>query len=73
MKQTLQLLDYIATQEDAVITYHARDIKLAVHSNASYLCEPQARSCAGGHIFLSSSIDVPPNNGHHQARHGISD
>ena len=63
MQQTLQLLDYIATQEDAVITYHASGMKLSAHSDASYLSEPKARSRAGGHFFLSSSADIPPNNG----------
>jgi hypothetical protein len=63
LKRTLQLLDYIATQEDAVITYHASDMKLAAHSDASYLSEPKARSRAGGHFFLSSSAEIPPNNG----------
>jgi hypothetical protein len=51
MKQTQQLLDYIASQEDAVITYNASDMILAAHSDASYLSEPQARSRAGGHFF----------------------
>ena len=63
MKQTLQLLDYLATQEEAVITYHASDMKLAAHSDASYLSEPKARSRAGGHFFLSNGADIPSNNG----------
>lgn len=63
MQQTLQLLDYIATQEDAVLTYSASDMKLAVHSDASYLSEPKARSRAGGHFFLSNEAPIPPNNG----------
>ncbi len=63
MQQTLQLLDYLATQEDAVLSYHASDMVLAVHSNASYLSEPKARSRAGGHFFLSSDTTIPPNNG----------
>jgi hypothetical protein len=54
MRHTLQLLDYLATQEDAVLSYHASDMVLAVHSNASYLSKPEARSRAGGHFFLSS-------------------
>ena len=45
-----QLLDYAASQEDAVITYHASDMVLAVHSDASHLSEPKARSRAGGHF-----------------------
>jgi hypothetical protein len=63
MQQTLQLLDYLATQEDALLSYHASDMVLAVHSNASYLSEPKARSRAGGHFFLSSDTTIPPNNG----------
>ena len=63
MEQTLQLLDYIATQEEAVLTYSASDMKLAVHSDASYLSEPQARSRAGGHFFLSNEATIPANNG----------
>jgi hypothetical protein len=36
-KQAKQLLDYVATQEEAIITYRASDMVLACHSNASYL------------------------------------
>ena len=63
MRETRQLLDYIATQEEAVLTYSASDMVLAVHSDASYLSEPNARSRAGGHFFLSSDTVHPPNNG----------
>ncbi len=58
MRYTLQL-----TQEDAVLSYHASDMVLAVHSDASYLSEPEAHSRAGGHFFLSSDTTIPPNNG----------
>jgi hypothetical protein len=63
MEQTLQLLDYNATPEEAVLTHSASDMKLAVHSDASYLSEPQARSRAGGHFFLSNKATIPANNG----------
>ena len=63
MRQTKQLLDYIASQEEAVITYNKSSMILAVHSDASYLSEPKARSRAGGHFFLSHDTDNPPNNG----------
>ena len=63
LKQTKQLLDYVASQDEAVLTYHASEMKLAVHSDASYLSEPKARSRAGGHFFLSNGADIPPNNG----------
>jgi hypothetical protein len=38
-------------------------MKLAVHSDASYLSEPKARSRAGGHFFLSGDTTAPGNNG----------
>jgi hypothetical protein len=61
--KTLQLLDYLAMQEDAVLSNHASVMVLAVHSNASYLSKPKAQSQAGWHFFLSSDTTVPPNNG----------
>ena len=36
-KHTMQLVDYVATQEEAVLTHHSSDMKLAAHSDASYL------------------------------------
>ena len=62
MRQTQQLLNYLDTQEEAVLTYNARDIILAVHSNASYLSDTKARSRAGSHFFLSSNTRIPANN-----------
>ena len=63
MEHTKQCLDYIATQEEAVLTYNASGMKFAAHSDASYLSEPKARSRAGGHCFLSRNSTVPHNNG----------
>ena len=63
MQQTQQLLGYISTQEEAVITFNASDMKFAAHSDASYLSEPKARSRSGGHFFLSSNSTIPQNNG----------
>ncbi len=37
-------------------------MKLAIHSNASYLSEPKARSRAGGHMFLAGTEEIPINN-----------
>ena len=58
-----QIMDYLATQEPAVLTYRKSDMVLAVHSDASYLNEEEARSRAGGHHFLSENVPFPPNNG----------
>ena len=63
MKQTQQLLDYITTQEDVIITYSISDMKLAVHRDESYLSEPKSRSRAGGHFFLSNKETILQNNG----------
>ena len=63
MNYTKQLLNYLATQEEAVLTYKASDMVLAVHSDASYLSEPKAKSRAGGHFFLSDNGEIPRNNG----------
>jgi hypothetical protein len=63
LDRTNQILDFLATQDEAIITYNASDMVLAAHSDASYLSEPKARSRAGGHFFLSSNADAPPNNG----------
>jgi hypothetical protein len=77
LEHVKQFLDYIATQEEAIITYSASDMILAVHSDASYLSEPKARSRAGGHFFMSFDANNPPNNGAilniaHIIKHGMS-
>ena len=48
------MLDYLATHPDAVVRYHASDMVLNIHSNASYLGETQARSRVAGYYFLGS-------------------
>jgi hypothetical protein len=48
---TKQLLDYLATHLDATIRYHALDIILHIHSDASYLSVSHARSRLGGLLF----------------------
>ena len=63
MRQTYQLLYYISTQEDSVITFTSSDMKMSVHSDASYLRKQKARSRAGGHFFLSNEATIPQNHG----------
>ena len=46
------LLDYLATHPNATIRYHASDMILNNHSDASYLSASRGRSRAGGHFFL---------------------
>jgi len=51
-KAVNQLLDYCATNPNATIRYRASDMILKIHSDASYLSEPKARSRSGGHFYL---------------------
>jgi hypothetical protein len=53
MKLCKLFLDYMESQEEAVLTYKASDMVLAVHSNASYLSEPKARSRTGALLEMS--------------------
>ena len=59
----MTFLDYTASQEEAAITYHASDMLLACHSDASYLSEPGGRNRSGGNFYLSSNAAIPANNG----------
>jgi hypothetical protein len=63
MKLIKWILDYVATNLEAILTYESSDMILAAHSDASYLSEANARSRVGGHFFCSSDISDPPNNG----------
>jgi hypothetical protein len=63
MKLCKLFLDYMASQEEAILTYKASDMVLAIHSDASYLSKPKARSRAGGHMFMSANNKIPTNNG----------
>jgi hypothetical protein len=62
MIKVKQFLDYAATHLDAIVTYHASDMVLAGHSDASYLSESKVRSTAGGYFFMSTDKARPPNN-----------
>ncbi len=63
MKKVQQFLDYASTHPDAIVTYHASDMVLVGHSNASYLSKSKARSRAVGHLIMSNNTAKPPNNG----------
>ena len=63
MEKALFFLDYAASHTDAILTYVASDMILNIHSDASYLTEPKARSRAGGHWFMSDKERNAKNNG----------
>jgi hypothetical protein len=48
------MLAYLAIHPDAAIRYHASDMILHVHSDASYLSVSNARSRLGGLFFLGN-------------------
>jgi hypothetical protein len=54
-----QLLNYCTTKPEATVRFHASDMSLKIHSDASYLSEPKARSRAGGYFYLSSHPTDP--------------
>jgi hypothetical protein len=63
LEEVKQVLDYCASQEEAIVTYNASNMILAVHSNVSYPSKRKSRRRAGGHFYLSSNVPYPPNNG----------
>ena len=63
MKKTMQFLDYVASHPDAILTYSESNMVLNVHSDASYLSKPKAKSRAGGHFFMSNNEKDPADNG----------
>jgi hypothetical protein len=54
---TNQLLYYLTTHPDATIRYHASDMIIHIHSDASYLSVSHARIRLGGLLFCG---DKPP-------------
>ena len=57
MLKPTQLMDYLATHPDATVRFHASDMILNVHSDASYLSKANAHSRACGHFFMGWKAD----------------
>jgi hypothetical protein len=51
---TNQMVDYLATHPDATVRYHASDMILHIHRDASYLSVSNARSRLRGLFFLGN-------------------
>jgi hypothetical protein len=49
LEKAYQVLDYLATHPNAVVRFRASEMVINIHSDASYLSEPKARSRACGH------------------------
>jgi hypothetical protein len=54
----MKFINYLATHPDATIRYHAADMILHIHSDASYLSVSNARSRLRGLLFLGNK---PPD------------
>ncbi len=63
MAMVTQLLDYCALQEEAIMTFKARNMIVQVHSNAGYASKKKSRSQAGGHFYLLYKDESPKYNG----------
>ena len=59
-KYVNRLLDYCCTHPNAKVCYHASDMILHIHSDASYKSEAKARSQAGGHFYLGNTVSIRP-------------
>jgi hypothetical protein len=53
-EKVIKLLNYCNTHPETKIRYHASDMILHIHSDASYLSEKEAKSRAGGSFYMGS-------------------
>eukprot|EP00957_Ditylum_brightwellii_P179065 13640475-Ditylum_brightwellii.AAC.1 len=59
LQAAVHLSDYATTHPNARIRYTSLGMTMHIHSNASFMAEPQARSRTGGHFFLSDKPSDP--------------
>jgi hypothetical protein len=57
-EKVIKRLNYCNTHQETKIRYHASDMILYIHSDASYLSEREARSRAGGFFYMGYSADT---------------
>lgn len=72
LKAAERVLQYLATQPEASITYHKCSMRLICYSDASYQGESKARSRCGGVFFLGDN-NVATFNGPILSRSSIID
>jgi hypothetical protein len=56
--KVIKLLNYYNTHPETTIRYHASDMILYIHSDASYLSEREAKSRAGGFFYMGNSANT---------------
>jgi hypothetical protein len=59
--KVIRLLNYCATHLEAKLRYHASDMILNIHSDASYLSEREAKSRAGGFLTWEATLTANAN------------
>jgi hypothetical protein len=59
--KVIKLLNYCNTHPETKIMYHASDMILHIHIDASYLSENEAKSRAGG-FFIWAAASKTTNN-----------
>jgi hypothetical protein len=60
IKAVSHLLDYCSTHPESTIGYLASDMQLKIHSDASYIYEPKAKSRIGDYSYLGNKSDSKP-------------
>ena len=64
LQATVKLLNYAATYPEAILTYSRSDMTLHVHTDASYLSAPKARSRRAAYHFMGDgNINNQQHNG----------
>jgi len=58
-----QFLDYCHTHPNAGVRFVASDMLLALHSDTSYLSEPNSKSRAAGHFYMGKKDNESFDNG----------
>jgi hypothetical protein len=61
-RDAVKFLNYCATHPDAKLRYHASDMILKIHSDASYLSESKARSRSAGHFYMGNKENENDTN-----------
>jgi hypothetical protein len=56
--KVIKLLNYCNTHPETKIRYHASDMILHIHSDASYLSEKEVKSRAGGFFYMGRSTNT---------------
>jgi hypothetical protein len=53
--KVIKLINYCNTHPETKIRYHASDMILHIHSDASYLSENEAKSRSGGFFYMGNT------------------